>query len=76
VIAGYNYAQGNTSNPTQSSSAPADTELGKTFPSSSDAVIWATEQYQSQFQHRVYILETYHKRLAMLFAIPKMAKSQ
>jgi hypothetical protein len=34
VIAGYNYAQGNTSNPTQSSSAPADTELGKTFPSS------------------------------------------
>ncbi|CAB5500059.1 hypothetical protein AZO1586I_593 [Bathymodiolus thermophilus thioautotrophic gill symbiont] len=43
VIAGYNYAQGNTSNPTQSSSAPADTELGKTFPSSSDAVIWATD---------------------------------
>jgi hypothetical protein len=41
IIAGYNYAQGNTSNPTQSSSAPADTELGQTFASSSDAVIWA-----------------------------------
>jgi hypothetical protein len=43
IIAGYNYAQGNTSNPTQSSSAPADTELGQTFASSSDAVIWATD---------------------------------
>jgi hypothetical protein len=41
--AGYNYTQGNTSNPTQSSSAPADTELGQTFASSSDAVIWATD---------------------------------
>jgi hypothetical protein len=34
---------GNTSNPTQSSSAPADTELGQTFASSSNAVIWATD---------------------------------
>jgi hypothetical protein len=43
IIAGYNYTQGNTSNPTQSSSAPADTELGQTFASSSNAVIWATD---------------------------------
>jgi hypothetical protein len=31
VIAGYNYAQGNTSNPTQSSSAPADTLQSSDF---------------------------------------------
>ncbi len=43
ITAGYNYMQGNTSNPTQSSNAPTDTELGKIFPSNSDAVIWATD---------------------------------
>ena len=43
IISGYSYAQGNTINPTQSSNAPTDTELGQAFPSSSDAVIWATD---------------------------------
>ena len=43
VVAGFNYALGHTNNPTQSSSAPADTELGQTFPSSDEAAIWATD---------------------------------
>ena len=43
VVAGFNYALGNTNNPTLSSSAPADTELGQTFPSSDEAAIWATD---------------------------------
>lgn len=43
VVVGYNYALGNASSPTQSSSAPADTELGQNFPSSDEAAIWATD---------------------------------
>ncbi len=43
ITSGYNYTQGNTNNPTQASNAPADTELGQTFPDSSSAVIWATD---------------------------------
>lgn len=43
VIAGYNYALGNTNNPMQASSAPESTVLGQTFASSSEAAIWATD---------------------------------
>lgn len=43
VVAGFNYALGNTNNPTQHSSAPAGTELERTFPSSDEAAIWATD---------------------------------
>jgi len=43
VVAGYNYAQGKASNPTQSSSASSDTELGQTFANSAQAATWATD---------------------------------
>lgn len=43
IVAGYNYAQGNASNPTRSSSASSDTELGKTFANSAKAATWATD---------------------------------
>lgn len=43
VVAGYNYANGNTSNPMQMSSAPNDTELGQNFANSDIAATWATD---------------------------------
>lgn len=43
VIAGYNYATGNQNNPTQSTIADANTELGQTFASASIAATWATD---------------------------------
>lgn len=43
IKAGYKYAAlGNANNPTQASSAPPDSQLGKTFATSDEAVIWAT----------------------------------
>lgn len=42
ITAGYNYARGNTNNPTQASSAPQNSQLSKAFATSDEAVIWAT----------------------------------
>jgi integrating conjugative element protein (TIGR03755 family) len=43
VVAGYNYALGKSNNPTISSNAPVNTELGQMFASSDEAAIWATD---------------------------------